>query len=185
MFSRALLVAVLCVIAACSLPRVQAAVGLDISQEICASTNADTWKCLRNAGYSFAIIEGYQGGGRVNQNLARCVADARAAGFEYVDTYAWAAPNCPGVSGAEVANELMSYINANHVNVGMVWVDVEESGSCNPSVGANVDFYKSMTNQFVSAGWKTGVYSSPGGMFIFFIFNLFISLGYFPLNFFK
>lgn len=73
-------------VAACMAGLSLAAIGLDISQEICASTSQATWNCLKSQGYAFAIIQGFQGGNHVNQDLARCVSQARAAGFEYVDT---------------------------------------------------------------------------------------------------
>jgi hypothetical protein len=113
----AMLLAALLAAAFCS---VHAALGIDMSIAIASTMTQDTWNCLRSAGYTFAIIEGFNGGYHVNQNLATNVAQARAAGFEYVDTYIWSAPYCGTGSGSGDANELMNYINANHVNVGMV-----------------------------------------------------------------
>eukprot|EP00762_Andalucia_godoyi_P003068 ANDGO_01139.mRNA.1 putative GH family 25 lysozyme 2 len=139
-----------------------ASVGIDMSQEICATMTIDTWRCLQSEGYSFAIIEGFQGGNHVNQHLAQCVSDARSAGFAYVDTYIWSAPNCGSGSGSADANELMDYINANGVDVGTVWIDIESADGCMSDTGTNVNFYKDMTQTFLNVGWKTGVYSSPG-----------------------
>eukprot|EP00762_Andalucia_godoyi_P007081 ANDGO_01849.mRNA.1 putative GH family 25 lysozyme 2 len=144
------------------LARSSASVGIDMSSEICSTMSLGTWQCLQSQGYSFAIIEGFQGGGGVNQNLAQCVSDARSAGFAYVDTYIWSAPYCGTGSGSGDANALMDYINANGVDVGTVWVDVESVDGCMGDTGTNVDFYKDMTQTFLNVGWVTGVYSSPG-----------------------
>jgi hypothetical protein len=110
-----------CVLVLCiHVSTVHATYGIDVSMAIAAGMTQDTWNCLHNEGYEFAIIQGFDGGYHVNQNLATNVAQARAAGFQYVDTYIWSAPYCGTGSGSGDANALMDYINANQVNVGMV-----------------------------------------------------------------
>eukprot|EP01111_Echinosteliopsis_oligospora_P012727 TRINITY_DN439_c0_g1_i1.p1 TRINITY_DN439_c0_g1~~TRINITY_DN439_c0_g1_i1.p1 ORF type:complete len:232 (-),score=68.24 TRINITY_DN439_c0_g1_i1:49-744(-) len=133
--------------------------GIDLSAELCANTDASTWQCLAQQGYSFAIIQGWQGGYGLNTNLAACVANAWAAGFAHVDVYIFFCPECSGNSESSPV-DLLNYMSQNNVQYGMLWFDIEQCDGCWDDAGSNANFIAAGVQNAQNAGAVVGMYSS-------------------------
>ncbi|KAL9644452.1 hypothetical protein ABK040_016579 [Willaertia magna] len=145
-----------------------AVLGVDMSLQQCQSASLSNWQCLRNQGFEFAIIEAWNGGYQYNANIKKCVDDARAAGFKYVDVYAFMCPNCRGNNPASTAvNYMLGRLHNEGVNYGQLWVDVEQCSGCwTGTLSQNCNYVaeaiQSANSYFQNegAGRKVGVYSS-------------------------
>lgn len=120
--------------------------------------STDLMKCLRNNGFVSAIPRGYQSLGRVDPNMAANVANARAAGFSYVDVYAFPCPTCGNAAGQ--FNELWNAFIAKKVNIGMVWFDIEGTEYWGNGQAASQLFAKQWLDAAARNGAKIGIYSS-------------------------
>lgn len=69
---------------------VNATLGLDLS----TSTSSSAFSCLKNAGYSFVIVRAYQSFGEPDRAASATIANAKAAGFDYIDVYMFPCPKC-------------------------------------------------------------------------------------------
>ena len=88
--------------------------GVDVSQLFSTST----YQCMKNNGYSFAIIRGYCSYGGVDANIINNLNNARAAGL-ITDIYMFP---CRGKSASAQVDQMVAAIPANLY--GMVWIDV-------------------------------------------------------------
>ena len=108
MIKQALLLAVLLVVPTISV------LGVDVSQLFSTST----YQCMKNNGYTFAIIRGYCSYGGVDANIISNLNNARAAGL-ITDIYMFP---CRGKSASAQVDQMMSAISSNLY--GMVWLDI-------------------------------------------------------------
>lgn len=139
---------------------VLAANGIDVSG---SDKGQSFWSCIAG-GNSFAIAEGWQGGYQWNGDVVANIAEARAGGLAYVDTYGFFCPNCDGNSdpAAAMAN-FVNKLASNSVNYGMVWIDVEQCDGCwSGDMGANCNYVSGLMSQAQSMGVHVGAYSSEG-----------------------
>jgi hypothetical protein len=118
-----------------------------------------TLQCLKNNGFVAAIPRGYMSVGRVDPNMVSNVANARAAGFQYVDVYMFPCPTCSS-SAEQQFSQLWNAFSASHVNVGMVWLDIEGRQYWSSSTANNQSFYKQLVAATQRVGAKVGIYSS-------------------------
>lgn len=88
--------------------------GVDVSQLFSTST----YQCMKNNGYSFAIIRGYCSYGGVDPNIVTNLQNAKAAGL-ITDIYMFP---CRGKSGSAQVDQMMGAIPGNLY--GMIWIDV-------------------------------------------------------------
>lgn len=88
--------------------------GVDVSQLFSTST----YQCMKNNGYSFAIIRGYCSYGAVDPNIVTNLQNAKAAGL-ITDIYMFP---CRGKSASAQVDQMMGAIPGNLY--GMIWVDV-------------------------------------------------------------
>ena len=88
--------------------------GVDVSQLFSTSI----YQCMKNNGYSFAIIRGYCSYGGVDPNIVTNLQNAKAAGL-ITDIYMFP---CRGKSASAQVDQMMAAIPGNLY--GMVWVDV-------------------------------------------------------------
>lgn len=140
----------------CSLAAsVIAATGIDLY----AATTASTFTCLKNSGYSFAIIRAFRSSGILDTNAASNLQNAKAAGF-LTDIYMFP---CRGKDPSSQVSTLFSGISSNLYST--VWIDVET----NPTSGcswsgysatSNCDFLMALINGVTSHGKSVGIYSS-------------------------
>ncbi len=114
MFKISILLAALLTISLCAL-------GVDVSQHYTTSV----YQCIKNAGYSFISIRGYDSYGAVDPNIVSNLNNARAAGFS-PDIYMFP---CRGKSATAQVDQMIAGISSNLY--GKVWIDVET----NPSSG--------------------------------------------------
>jgi GH25 family lysozyme M1 (1,4-beta-N-acetylmuramidase) len=126
-----------------------ATLGVDVSDYV------DTFTCLRNSGYDFAIVRGYQSMGRVDPNAVSNIKNAHSAGFMYVDVYAFPCVSCGNPSGQ--ANSLVSSLGSS--SYGTIWLDVE-TYAWPSSQSSNQQFILSWVNTLKSHGRAVGIYSS-------------------------
>ena len=128
--------------------------GVDVSQLFSTST----YQCIKNNGYTFAIIRGYCSYGGVDSNIISNLNNARAAGL-ITDIYMFP---CRGKSASAQVDQMMTAISSNLY--GMVWIDVEN----NPSPGCgwgsdyngNCAFLTEIVNRVKSRGKVPAIYAS-------------------------
>lgn len=82
----------LAVLAALSVQVAQATYGVDVSQYV------SSFSCLKGAGFDFAIPRAWCSYGGFDSNVKANIANARAAGFQYVDVYMFP---CRGKSASD------------------------------------------------------------------------------------
>lgn len=82
------------------------------------------------------------------------------AGFAHVDVYMFP---CAGQDGPTQFNDLVSNLNANGVQYGMIWFDIEtnpSSGCGWADQGSNCNYIQGLVDACSSAGVSCGVYAS-------------------------
>ncbi|KAI8337269.1 glycoside hydrolase superfamily [Chlamydoabsidia padenii] len=144
---------------------VQAGKGIDVS----ALTSTASFSCLKNQGYSRAILRAYMEawgnnpGGKVDPNLIQNYKNAKAAGIPVVDLYMFP---CTGrstcKSPATQVSEFITVMNANKMLIGTIWLDVEVDSQANnwPSPTSNKQTLTAFKNAWNGSGLNWGVYSS-------------------------
>lgn len=125
--------------------------GTDVSTLV--STSA--WSCLKNNGYVFTVIRGYQSGGQVDPNVVQNIKNARAGGQADVDVYLF--PCVPCGNPAKQATDLVDAIKGQ--NYGMIWIDIETL-QWSKSQTANQGFITTMASTLKGLGQHVGIYSS-------------------------
>lgn len=130
------------------LPLTLAFSGIDVSAYV------DTWSCIKSSGYDFAIIRGYQSFGVVDPNAARTIANAKAAGIAYVDTYFF-----PCVPCGNPASQADTFWAALGGTFGMVWLDIEVA-QWSTSAAENQNFIAELANALAAKGASIGVYTN-------------------------
>ena len=88
--------------------------GVDVSQLFSTST----YQCMKNNGYTFAIIRGYCSYGGVDPNIVSNLNNARGAGL-ITDIYMFP---CRGKNATAQVQSMVSGISSNLY--GTVWIDV-------------------------------------------------------------
>ena len=78
--------------------------GIDVSTLVSSSD----FKCIKGNGYDFLIVRGYRSTGEPDPNAIHTIANARDAGFEYIDVYMFPCPKC-GKSASEQVKEMGKY----------------------------------------------------------------------------
>ena len=68
----------------------EATKGIDVSQLVYPSD----FKCLKEAGYDFVIVRAFLSLGEPDENAIHTIANAREAGFRYIDVYMFPCPKC-------------------------------------------------------------------------------------------
>lgn len=71
-------------------PVVEATLGVDLS----TSASKTAFSCLKDQGYDFVIVRAYQSIGQPDRAAPATIANAKAAGFNYVDVYMFPCPKC-------------------------------------------------------------------------------------------
>ena len=145
-------------------------------------------------GFTKAIIRGYEEacsiGGEVDPNFVGSYKNARAAGYTDIDTY-WFPCNGSGnncKSYATQLSELGATFSANSMDIGTIWIDLEQDSVCNnvsvrtshetrivvvrfidwPSrqfnfgASGNQAQAKSLLTAMKDTGFNFGIYSTPG-----------------------
>ena len=82
----------------------RATLGVDLS----TLTTSTAFKCLKNSGYEFVIVRGYQSYGQPDPNAIHTIANAREAGFKYIDVYMFPCPKC-SKSASQQVEEMGTY----------------------------------------------------------------------------
>lgn len=136
--------------------------GVDMSVSISKGISVNDWRCMREKGnYTFAIIEGFQGGYGRNDELARVVSRAWDGGMHHVDVYSFMCPNCAG-NGRGAVKELVDYLRNNDVRFGQIWLDVEQCTNCwHADKRENCKWVGSLVDQYRAMGVSHGIYASP------------------------
>lgn len=68
----------------------EATQGIDVSTLV----YPNTFECLKNNGYEFLIVRGYRSVGSPDPDAIHTIANARQAGFKYIDVYMFPCPTC-------------------------------------------------------------------------------------------
>jgi GH25 family lysozyme M1 (1,4-beta-N-acetylmuramidase) len=135
--------------------------GIDTSMQTCMSgISLNDWNCLINNGFSFAIIEVWNGGYGYNINISNCVDDAWNAGMKHVDVYAFICLNC-GYTASNAVSTIVTNLRNSNVNFGMLWFDVEQCSGCwSTNYSSNVLFLQEAVSEAQKLGINIGIYSS-------------------------
>ena len=135
--------------------------GVDVDSQTAKATSQDLWACMQVKGnYSFAVLEAWQGGFGMTEDLAKALENAWGAGFHNVDLYAFMCPNCKdnGVEGVEL---LINYLKTNGAKYGRIWMDVEQCDGCwSVNLTANCVWIKELAQKYLDLGTTLGVYAS-------------------------
>jgi len=111
---------------------------------------------LKGEGYEFAVVRVYQSTGQVDPNGIAMIANAHAAGIEYVDGYIFPCPKCG--NPAKQIQDTMTHLKGSQM--GMLWFDIEGREYWTTDKTTNRHFFEGMINASRSLGIKFGVYSS-------------------------
>jgi len=115
-------------------------------------------QCYVGEGYTYAIIEVFDGGMGANSNIANCVSAATSGGMTTVDVYGFFCPNCNGNTPDTAISAVQSALNG--VTVGTLWVDVEQCEGCWDTLDNNCGFVQQIVAAAEGAGMTVGIYSS-------------------------
>lgn len=77
----------------------EATLGIDLS----TSTSKTAFSCLKDQGYEFVIVRAYLSYGEPDRQASTTIANAKAAGFEYVDVYMFPCPKCSKSASEQVS----------------------------------------------------------------------------------
>jgi len=154
----------LALLATMAAPRVDAVLGIDISIWTCNNgVSAATWQCLKNnlGANAFAIIQTFNGGLGLTNNIANCVQGAWNAGFAHVDVYAFLCNRCSGnVPSSSAVQRIHDFLRQKGVKYGMLWFDVEQCNGCWDNPANARTFLLEATNHARNLGINYGMYSS-------------------------
>eukprot|EP01122_Echinamoeba_exundans_P015517 TRINITY_DN7393_c0_g1_i1.p1 TRINITY_DN7393_c0_g1~~TRINITY_DN7393_c0_g1_i1.p1 ORF type:complete len:228 (-),score=33.66 TRINITY_DN7393_c0_g1_i1:83-766(-) len=154
-------VAIAVLVTFCFIASTTATLGVDISGFTCnGGANPSTWSCLKNNGYSFAIIQAWEGGYQFTANLNACVKQAWAAGMAHVDVYMFICPNCRNNNPENAVATVVNSLRGNGTNFGMLWFDVEQCTGCWNDNASNQQFLQRAINQAAKMGVRVGIYSN-------------------------
>jgi len=128
--------------------------GVDISDAVSTSG----FQCLKQQGYSFAIVRCFRSTGSVDPNCASNVANAHSAGMSNVDIYVFPCPKCSSSGSAQIATTL-AYTQQNGVKFSTMWLDIEGSQYWG-SQSSNQAFFADMVSAAKSHGVNVAVYTS-------------------------
>jgi GH25 family lysozyme M1 (1,4-beta-N-acetylmuramidase) len=131
---------------------VEATLGVDVSQP----TSVSAFSCLKNNGYHFAIVRGYQSNGHPDPNCPSTVSHAWSAGMSHVDVYMFPCPQC-SKSAATQVREMVDALKG--TRYGMIWFDIEGPQYWR-SQSFNRQFMSELLSTAHSLGQHIGVYTS-------------------------
>jgi len=123
------------------------------------SAPCGNWPCLKQAGYSFAIVRIFQetSGGRVDPNGVNSVKAAWAAGFTAVDVYMYPAGTAT-TTGVAQATAVLNALKG--VKYGRIWIDVEGVGSSwSGTPSNNAKLFTDIATTLTNGGASVGVYT--------------------------
>jgi hypothetical protein len=123
------------------------------------SSPCGNWPCLKQAGYSYAIVRIFQevSGGKVDPNGVASVKAAWAAGFSAVDVYMYPC----GTASTTGATQAAAVLNAlKGIKYGRIWIDVEGVGkSWTTNSANNVKLFTDIASTLTAGGASVGVYT--------------------------
>ena len=79
----------------------EAVKGIDVSSLVYPKD----FECLKDQGYEFLIVRGYRSVGSPDPDAIHTIANARQAGFKYIDVYLFPCPRC-SKSASEQVDEM-------------------------------------------------------------------------------
>jgi len=134
-----------------------ATIGVDISSLF----DTSGWQCLRDNGYTFAIIRCYCSTGNPDSSCPQSVANAWSGGMEYVDIYMFPCPQC-GDARSQVQT-LWDF--ASDVKFGLMWLDIEGPEYWLGDYGSNQDFMNDLAgaSQDIFGDKLGGIYTNANG----------------------
>ncbi|KAL7715718.1 lysozyme [Entamoeba marina] len=130
--------------------------GATYGTDMSSLVSVDSFKCLKDKGYTFAIPRCWRSYGVWDDSCAQTCSNAHDAGIDPVDVYFYPCVSCGNAAGqvSTFWNKIISY----GVECRLVWFDIE--GTWTSSYSANIDFFEEMMNQARKIGINHGVYVS-------------------------
>jgi len=108
--------------------------GVDVS----SSVSQSDWSCLKQNGYTYAIVRAWRSTGSPDPAAPATVAAANAAGVA-TDVYFF--PDYAGGNPTSQVQQAHSFLSSNNVKYGTMWIDIEQPpnwGNC----AENYNFFK-------------------------------------------
>lgn len=158
------------------IPHVSSTKGVDLSQP-CSSSG---FSCMKNSGYSFAVVRVYQSNGKVDPNGAATISSAWSGGMSHVDGYIFPCFSCGDPAGQmDAAINGLASAKLSHIprmlgtnetvavkqeelgaSYGMLWLDIEGTQYWSSNQQSNVNFIQAMADEGAKRGISIGVYTS-------------------------
>jgi len=129
------------------------AFGVDVSSWLGQST----WSCVKDKGYSFAIVREFMETCQVDPNGVHTVANAWAAGIAHVDVYLFPSYGC-GVSAAGQVDAVIDTMGG--IPFGQIWLDIEDGGQGSAANNYNWMMQALQHGEARLGPGKMGIYSS-------------------------
>jgi len=139
-----------------AVPAAFCVLGFDISYYQ-GAVSQETFTCMKNKGYDFAIIQAWIGGYNINKNYVQNWKNAKAAGIKYVDIYVFACNNCKNNNPATIVASIKATLPSGFD--GMLWIDVEPCTNCWLDNDSNLQFVNNLATTAKAAGFNVGIYS--------------------------
>jgi len=141
--------------------KAEATIGVDFSKEISEGSNSGDYVCLAQNGVSFAVIQTWQGGYCMTNNIAQSVSWSWSAGFAHVDVYIFMCPCCTNNGdAASVVSTVFNSLSSQGVTYGMIWFDIEQCSGCWEDANTNCGYIATAVNEAIGLGAHIGIYSS-------------------------
>jgi len=118
--------------------------------------------CLKNSGYTTAIVRAYCSYGAIDSNACTSLNAAKAAGILNRDVYMFPCPTCSASAASQLASMISNLKNnCSSAWSTMIWLDIEGSQYWTGSTTSNRKWYQALVDACnATAGVRCGVYSS-------------------------
>jgi len=128
--------------------------GVDISSPV----SKESFTCMRNAGYTFAVARAFESINQPDSNAPATIANAWAAGLLHVDVYIFPCPTCGNPAGQ--IQRMLSFLKSHGSRFGMVWLDIEGPQYWHSSTSENQAFFNGLVSELKNQNIHVGVYTS-------------------------
>jgi len=126
--------------------------GVDVS----SSVSESDWNCLKQNGYTYAIVRAWRSTGSPDPDAAASIKAANEAGVA-TDVYFF--PDYAEGNPTGQVQQAHSFLTSNSIKYGTMWIDIEQPpdwGNC----AENYNFLSNLTSEAKSLGMSIGIYVS-------------------------
>lgn len=128
--------------------------GVDVSQP----TSVEAFQCLKENGYSFAVVRSYCSSGHTDANAVQTISNAWKGGMNNVDSYIFPCPTCGTPSAEQQVQDTVNSLKG--VETGMLWLDIEGQQYWHSDYKSNIDFIHQLVDAGKALNVTLGMYTS-------------------------